>query len=130
MREYKKSYPKSTSLWFTSSHFGSRCFTGVLWLTAAISGNFSIVFSIRDFPRKRTSKEQYPSRIVFFNFRQWLFMKGVIGGNKYAAMISTIIAARYTLIQFNIKTILHKLASDEFLYKHLQIPEVIARQVH
>ena len=50
--------------------------TGVLWLTAAISRNFFYIFLIRDFSRKRTSKEQYPSVIVFFSFLAMAFYEG------------------------------------------------------
>ena len=50
--------------------------TGVLWLTAAISRNFFYIFLIRDFSRKRTSKEQYPSVIVFLSFLAMAFYEG------------------------------------------------------
>lgn len=47
MRGYKKSYPKSTSLWFTSSHFGSSRFAA-LGFDSALPGNDIISVSIRE----------------------------------------------------------------------------------
>lgn len=55
--------------------------TGVLWLTAAISRNFFLYLLIRDFPRKRTSKEQYPSKNIKY-LSNGLFGKGLSGETK------------------------------------------------
>ena len=55
--------------------------TGVLWLTAAILRNFFLYLLIRDFPRKRTSKEQYPSKNIK-NLSNGLFGKGLSGETK------------------------------------------------
>lgn len=57
--------------------------TGLLRLTVSISRNFFLYFLIRDFLRKRTSKEQYPSnRAPLCPSGIWSFMKGVHGENK------------------------------------------------
>ena len=58
--------------------------TGVLWLTAAISRNFFYIFLIRDFSRKRTSKEQYPSVIVFLSFLAMAFYEGGVWGEQHS----------------------------------------------
>ena len=55
--------------------------TGVLWFTAAISRNFFYYSFLRDFPRKRTSKEQYPSKNIK-TFQMAFFEGGYRGKQK------------------------------------------------
>lgn len=70
-------------LWlFTKGCIGETKRTGVLRLTAAISWNFFYIILIRDFSRKRTSKEQYPSVIVFFSFLAMAFYEGGYRGKQ------------------------------------------------
>lgn len=47
--------------------------TGVLCQTVVVLRNFFLYLFIRDFLRKRTSKDQYPSRRAFMPFGRWFY---------------------------------------------------------
>lgn len=59
-------------------------FTEVLRVSDSFSRNFFLYLLIRDFSRKRTSKEQYPSVIVFFSFLAMAFYEGGYRGKQAA----------------------------------------------